>query len=123
VLLRLSFESSFALCAHKSHDQYVCKTFTHYTTARQTDGTTALIEAAQCDRADAIAALLEGGADIDTADDEGATALLAAAQYGSTATLRLLINADANLETCDKVGPIAHVASVNHHLPIQSNTH
>lgn len=61
--------------------------------AKSSDGTTALMYAAQHDFIDIVEALLKRGAFVNTRNDQGRTALMGAAQFGAVDVIRMLLAA------------------------------
>ncbi len=66
------------------------------------DGETALMEAADKGRVEAVKLLLKHGANVNAADHDGETALMMAADEGRTEVVRVLIAAGANLDARDE---------------------
>jgi hypothetical protein len=70
-------------------------------------GDAALVFAAKYDPAEAVAALLAAGAEVDTADGFGSTALMHAAEHGHVAMVKQLVAAGAAVDRASEYGDTA----------------
>lgn len=75
--------------------------------ARDSAGASPLMRAAAQNQGEALAALVDAGADLDLADGEGQTALHQACEAGNVAAARLLLEAGADFKAVDKAGRTA----------------
>lgn len=75
--------------------------------ATDDDGETALMEAADSRRADAVRVLIANGANVNLADEDGETALMIAADEGNLEAVRLLLEAGADVHARDEDGETA----------------
>ena len=66
--------------------------------ARDSDGGTALMSAANEGKVAAVQSLLDAGADVEARDKEGRTALMWAAYKGKVDAMQLLLDAGADIE-------------------------
>ena len=85
--------------------------------ARDTDGVTALVFAAEAGSAPTVTKLVVAGAALDLTTNEETTALIAAAELGSTACARALVNAKAKLDMHNNIGVTALMAAANSDSP------
>ncbi len=85
--------------------------------ARDNDGSTPLMYAAEFNGPDVITTLLKAGADVNAQDNNGVTALMVAAQFNQNpGAATVLLKAGADLKTEDKflsLTPLGHAASYN----------
>ncbi len=87
---------------------------------RSAPSDSAIIEAARRGDAEAVRSLLDGGADVNTAQGDGMTALHWAAERGHAEVADLLLSAAADVEAKTRIGSYTplHVASRGGHAPI-----
>ena len=83
------------------------------TAARDSDGNTALLWAADKGRIDIVKLLLDKGANIEAKDSSGNTVLLGAAYDGKTEMVKLLLKRGANIEADNDIGYTALITAAH----------
>lgn len=75
-----------------------------------------LLTVAECGFSEAVATLIEAGADLEATDRHGRTPLMLAATKGFTETAKALVDAGAKLEAADRTGltPLLHAVDWGH---------
>ena len=74
-------------------------------------GNTALIEACQKGQLESIQALVESGADVDSADRDGNTPLIISSRLGFEDSVKILLLFGANVHAANRAGVTAHIVA------------